>query len=60
MLIGFIHNRRAKKNAPTREFVGARMIPLGDEERMSVIRTYVPAVRTSVTGITFCAAKVDC
>jgi hypothetical protein len=35
MVIAFIHNRRAKKNAPTRgTFVGARalMTPFGDEE----------------------------
>ena len=34
------------------------MTPFGDEERMSLSRTYVPAARTSVTGITFCAVKV--
>jgi hypothetical protein len=65
MLIGFIHIRQhinlRKKECPDRgTFIGARplMTPFGDEERMSVRRTYVAAARSSVTGITCCAAKV--
>ena len=46
------------KRMPRRKSVGARMTPFGDEERMSVRKTYLPAVRSSVTGITYCAVKV--
>jgi len=61
MLIGFIHNRLSKKNAPT----GGRLsgqepddIFRGRGKDVSEEKHYVSAARNSVTGVTSCAAKV--
>ncbi len=49
----------AQKECPDRgSLSGQGDKPFGDEERMSVGITYVPAARNSVTGITSCAVKV--
>ena len=60
MHIGFIHNRRAKKNAPTGDVCRGKVSDdtFWGRAKMSVCVSYVSAVRTSVTGITFCAVKV--
>jgi hypothetical protein len=41
MLIGFIHNRRAKECPDRGSLSGQGDKPFGDEERMSVVITYV-------------------
>ena len=65
MLMGFIHNRQhvnlGEKNAPTEGRLsgqGSDKTPFGDEERMSVTKTYIPACLKSVTGLTSRAAEV--
>ena len=63
MLIGFIHNGLAKKNAPTGgTFVGQEPADIfrGRGKDVSQENHYFSAVRNSVTGVTSCAAKVAC
>jgi hypothetical protein len=63
MLMGFIHNRQhinRAKECPDRGRLsghGSDETPFGDEERISLTRTYVLAARISVTGVTSCTVK---
>jgi hypothetical protein len=52
--MGFYPRRLAKKNAPTRTFVGAKalMRPFGDEERSRETETIFPPARSFCAFIT--------
>jgi hypothetical protein len=56
-LLGLSTTGAGKKECPDRESLAGQVTPFGDEERMSLTRTYVPAARKSVTAVTFLRNK---